>query len=159
MPNGERVPYEDDDVLGLDPEVEPAPDASHPARPTLPHGVLVAAGGALGTLGRDLLVRWHPASPNSFPWTLAALNVAGAALLGLLVARVLDPHASRVGLRLFMATGFLGGFTTYSSLVSAAVVSGHDGCLGIAIATLLGTAVAGVLAAWLGMRRRVHGAT
>jgi|ERR1039458_1758709 CrcB protein len=143
-----------DDDLGLDPEVEPAPDAAHHARATLPHALVVFVGGALGTLARDLLLRWHPATPNGFPWTLACLNVAGAAALGAVVARVLDPRPTRVELRLFFATGLLGGFTTYSSLVSAAIVTSHRGHVGVAVATLLGTAGVGVLAAWLGMRHR-----
>jgi CrcB protein len=80
---------------------------------------------------------------------LLALNVVGAALLGLLVARVLDPRPYAAVPRLLLATGVLGGFTTYSSLVSAAVVQGHDGHLAGAFLTLLGTSVVGVAAALL----------
>ena len=144
----------DEDVLGLDPEVEPAPDPTHRARATLPHAVLVGLGGALGTLGRDLLLRTAPSAPGSYPWTLACLNIAGAAVLGVLVARLLDPRPRAVGLRLFLATGVLGGFTTYSSLVTAALVASHANHVGVAAATLIGTAIAGVGAAWAGGRSR-----
>jgi fluoride ion exporter CrcB/FEX len=69
------------------------------------------------------------------------------------VARVLDPRPRATSVRLLLATGLLGGFTTYSSLVSAAIVAGHDGRLGNGFVTLLGTSVAGVLAATLTSRR------
>jgi fluoride exporter len=136
-----------------DPELEPAA-AAHHARPSLLHALAVLCGGALGTLARDLLLRAEPAARTSIPWMLVALNLVGAALLGLVVARVLDPRPSAVSLRLFVATGLLGGFTTYSSLVSAAVVSQHDGHAGVAVLTLLGTAIVGVGAAWLGGYRQ-----
>ena len=154
MPGEHDQPSWDDGLAGLDPEVEPAPDAAHRARPTALHAAIVAAGGALGTLARDGLLRAAPAAPGGFPWTLAVLNVAGAALLGVLVARVIDPRPRAVGLRLFLATGLLGGFTTYSSLVAASIVLGHQGHVATAVAALCGTAVVGVVAAYLASRRR-----
>jgi CrcB protein len=140
--------------IALDPELEPDPDPSHHARPTLPHAGLVAAGGILGTLGRDLLLRAMPSSPYSIPWTLMSLNVVGAAALGALAARVLDPRPSAVGRRLFFATGLLGGFTTYSSLVSVSVVAGHHNHLDVGLVSLLATSVVGVAAGWLAGRSR-----
>jgi CrcB protein len=154
VPDDRNDPPLDDDVYGLDPELEPAFDPSHHARPTLAHGLTVLAGGAIGTLARDLLLRAAPAAHLGFPWMLVSLNLVGAAALGLLVARVLDPHPHRVELRLFLATGILGGFTTYSSLVSASIVLGHNGHLATGFATMLGTSLAGVAAAWAGSRRR-----
>ena len=139
---------------GLDPEVEPARDATHLARPTWRHAGTVALGGALGTLARDGLLHLAPAPPSGFPWMLAALNVFGALMLGLLVARVLDPRPRRTGVRLFFATGLLGGFTTYSSLVTAAILLGHRGRVPLGAATLVGTAVVGVAAAYLASRLR-----
>jgi CrcB protein len=141
---------DDEDRLGPDPEVEPATDARSVPHPTAAHAAAVLAGGMLGTLGRDLLLRAAPARGLAVPWMLIGLNLVGAALLGVVVARVLDPRPERVELRLFVATGLLGGFTTYSSLVSAAIVRGHNDALGTAFLTLLGTAAVGVAAAWLG---------
>jgi CrcB protein len=147
-----------DELVGLDPEVEPAVDATHGARPTPAHAVLVFCGGALGVLGRDLLLRAAPAPRDAIPWMLVALNVAGAAALGILVARLLEPRPGATSLRLFLATGVLGGFTTYSSLVAAAVVAGHDGQLAHGFVTLLGTAAAGAVAALVAIRARPRGA-
>lgn len=76
----------------------------------------VAAGGAIGAAARFLVsshvVRWLG---SGFPWGTLAVNVLGAAIMGLLVgvfARVWplgDPW------RAFLTTGILGGFTTFSA--------------------------------------------
>jgi fluoride exporter len=133
----------------LDPEVEPAPDATHAARPTMWHAAIVFVAGGCGVLARDVLLHVAPASRDAVPWMLVAINVTGAALLGVVVARVIDPHPRATKLRLLLATGLLGGFTSYSSLVTAAVVAGHDGHLADGFVTLLGTSVVGVIASML----------
>jgi CrcB protein len=143
----------------LDPEEEPDPDPFHHARPTLPHAFSVAAGGVLGVLARDLLLRAVPPSPFAVPWMLVGINIVGAAALGILASRLFDPHPRAVGRRLFLATGFLGGFTTYSSLLSASVVDGHSNHLDVAFVTLLATSLVGVAVAWLAGRSRAARST
>ncbi|MGJ9421760.1 fluoride efflux transporter FluC [Aeromicrobium sp. CF3.5] len=83
-----------------------------PARPlSLPRaGLLVLAGGTLGTLGRHGVTVWW-SDPGTWPWPTFAVNVIGSFLLGLVVARV-RPDDPR---RLLLGTGVLGGFTTYSA--------------------------------------------
>ncbi len=77
---------------------------------------LVALGGALGSVGRYLVGQWflERLGPG-FPWGTLSINVVGAFLIGV----VLQSAASRIGLnpylRLFCATGILGGFTTFST--------------------------------------------
>ena len=48
---------------------------------------LVAAGGAFGTLGRYAVMRAFPAAPGAFPWGTLAVNLVGAAAIGVLAAR------------------------------------------------------------------------
>lgn len=79
--------------------------------------LLVGLGGALGAMSRygiALLVgRWWP---GGFPLATLLVNVVGSVLMGVLVgslARLLPPHQEE--LRLFLAVGVLGGFTTFSS--------------------------------------------
>ena len=78
--------------------------------------LLVALGGAVGTalrfgIGRAL----GPWTPPAFPWATFAVNVVGCFLMGI-VATV---FAQRAGLppewRALLATGFLGGLTTFSA--------------------------------------------
>jgi len=72
--------------------------------------VLVAAGGTLGVLARYGLTIWIQSI-----WTIAAINLVGSFLLGLLIhlGTTLDTDV-RSGL----AVGFIGGFTTLSTLTT-----------------------------------------
>ncbi len=114
---------------------------------------LVAAGGCAGTLVRATLERAWPASPGHLPVTTLALNVVGALALGLLLG-VLGEGRPR--LRLALGTGVLGGLTTHSTFILEShrlLTSGGDGghpILGAAY--LVGSMVAGLVAAGLGLR-------
>lgn len=72
--------------------------------------LLVAAGGTLGTAARMGIDLALPA-PGGFPLATLLVNIVGAFLIGVVMVRM--PQAT--GTRLFLATGVLGGFTTYSA--------------------------------------------
>lgn len=79
---------------------------------------LVALGGAVGTALRAVLATVLPAV-DGISWTILGINVAGAFCLGLLLeslARTGPDAGPRRAVRLFVGTGVLGGFTTYSTL-------------------------------------------
>lgn len=73
--------------------------------------LLVAAGGALGSMGRYgvslLAMAWLGAA---FPWGTLAVNVLGSVAIGVLAGQGISG-----GARLFWVTGVLGGFTTFSA--------------------------------------------
>ncbi|MBF4587904.1 MULTISPECIES: CrcB family protein [unclassified Curtobacterium] len=79
---------------------------------------LVALGGAIGTAIRALLAEAFPGH-DGISWLILAINVVGAFCLGLLLEALAmrgpDVEGRRT-LRLFVGTGVLGGFTTYSTL-------------------------------------------
>jgi CrcB protein len=90
--------------------------------------LVVFAGGAFGTLARYLVgIALPPLGPlptvtliiGGIPIATLLVNVVGAFLLGLLLGgiarRGVESRRGRV-LRLLIGTGFMGGFTTYSSL-------------------------------------------
>jgi len=79
--------------------------------------LLVGAGGALGAMARygfaSLVGRFWP---MSFPLATLLINIIGSVAMGLFVgalARLLP--ANQEALRLFVAVGIFGGFTTFSS--------------------------------------------
>jgi CrcB protein len=76
----------------------------------------ICLGGAMGTGVRYLLSGWlGRAAGPSFPWGTLAVNVIGSFLLGLLMQVAVSTNLLSPTLRLTLATGVLGGFTTYSS--------------------------------------------
>jgi fluoride exporter len=79
---------------------------------------LVFAGGALGG-GARLLVEWVAARVSSFhdvfPWGTLLVNVTGSFLIAMLGALLLERFVEERA-RMFWVLGFLGSFTTFSSL-------------------------------------------
>lgn len=83
--------------------------------PNLPPIVLVALGGALGSSFRHVLGglvqrTWGP----GFPVGTWLVNFLGSALI-VLIHQAAESHALSPSLRLLLATGVMGGFTTYST--------------------------------------------
>lgn len=82
---------------------------------TLGLAAAVGVGGALGAPARYLVDRWITArSASAMPWGTLAINLSGAALLGLLEGLLLHHHLSP-GTQAFAATGFCGAYTTFST--------------------------------------------
>ncbi|MFG1947014.1 CrcB family protein [Nonomuraea sp. NPDC048826] len=114
---------------------------------------VIAAGGAAGALTRFAVDGLLPASPGAFPWATFGVNVAGCALIGVLMVVVTEvavrPHRLA---RPFLGVGVLGGFTTFSTYAVQAHGLLTAGATATAAAYLAGTAVAAVAATWAGMR-------
>ncbi len=89
------------------------------ARSVLTHPfVLVAVGGAVGSLLRFVVGRWVDArlTAGGLPWGTFTVNVAGSFILGVLALWVLERlPAEYRGFYLLFGTGFCGGFTTFST--------------------------------------------
>ncbi|MDN5687246.1 MAG: CrcB family protein [Brachybacterium sp.] len=113
---------------------------------------LVALGGAAGTACRAGLNTAIP-DVGGVSSTILLINVLGAFLLGLLLdslARRGPDQGGRQRMRLLLGTGFLGGFTTYSTLAThTALLGGGSPAVGIAYG--LTTVLAGGLATWAGI--------
>jgi CrcB protein len=78
--------------------------------------ILVCLGGALGAGARHALHGWVTFSTGAhFPWGTLTVNVLGSLLIGVLLGSPWGGVGSPPGPRLFLASGLLGGFTTYSS--------------------------------------------
>lgn len=76
---------------------------------------LVAVGGGIGAVGRYFAGKaMFTLTGAAFPWGTLAVNVLGGLLMGILT-EVLALRGGNEALRLFMAVGVLGGFTTFSS--------------------------------------------
>lgn len=116
--------------------------------------VLVGLGGALGAIARWQLGRWvlQLAPMARFPWPTLAVNLAGCLLIGLVAGLVERHAASGAGARLFLMTGLLGGFTTFSAFGLETLVLLRRGDGWIAAAYVACSVLGGLFAVWLGMR-------
>jgi fluoride exporter len=104
--------------------------------------VAIFVGGAVGTLLRYLLEVHHPIGQGGFPWPTLTVNLSGSLVIGLIVP-LTAPVARRLPLfRALFVVGFLGGWTTYSTLAVEATLLAKDGhvltCLTYLVATLAG---------------------
>ncbi len=80
------------------------------------HLFVVALGGALGAGSRHLVnMAALKYLGSSFPWGTLTVNVVGCFLMGVLVEALALKFQASQELRLFLATGVLGGFTTFSA--------------------------------------------
>ena len=141
-----------------DPHRSAGPATHHPSpirhTATLRWLPLVLIGGAAGTAARASLENWLPPSASGVPWTTLTINLTGSFILGLLLETLSRAGADRGvlrGARLTVGTGFLGGFTTYSTFVveTADRLRGGNGL--VAVAYLVVSVVACLAAAALGI--------
>ena len=79
--------------------------------------LLAAAGGALGAGARHLVnISMLAALGPGVPWATFTVNIVGSLLMGVVVEALIPfGGASAVAWRTFLATGILGGFTTFSA--------------------------------------------
>lgn len=96
-------------------EVTAAPT---PAPPTYTSAdwVAVAAGGAVGTGARAVLLWVWPPVAGSLPWATLVVNLGGALALGVLLGAVARGRPPAWWRSPFFGTGVLGSFTTFSAL-------------------------------------------
>ena len=112
---------------------------------TLRRLLLVVAGGTLGTALRLGLALAIPDAAG-LPLSTLTANAVGALLIGVLAARL--PTSS--DLRVFLATGMLGGFTTYSAF-AVHVVSTYSGAPVVGLLLAAVSLFGGALAAAVGL--------
>lgn len=106
----------------------------------------VALGGAAGTVLREAIERAVQESPHAFPWATFAVNVGGSLIIGVVVVAALERAAPSRFVRPLLGTGFCGGLTTFSTFAVETDRLLRAGCAGIAVAYVLASLVAGLLA-------------
>ena len=112
----------------------------------------IAVAGALGALTRyGLEGAVGRRLPRSFPWGTFVANVTGALVLGFLLTLMTEQLTTAPWLRSALAIGFLGAYTTFSTLTYESYRLLEDGTVTLAAANILGSAAAGLLAVYLGV--------
>jgi CrcB protein len=113
--------------------------------------LVLSIGGALGVNARYWvgvgMGRW---TGPRFPWSTVAVNVSGSFAIG--VAAVLLAHRwPHPMARLFVVTGFLGGYTTFSAFAFESLTLWERGDRGLSAANSIGSVAAGLAAVALGV--------
>lgn len=116
--------------------------------------LLVGIGGFLGAIARYKLgaAVLQGTGIVRFPIGTFAVNVVGCFAIGLLAGVVARHQVLGADARLFLFTGVLGGFTTFSAFGLESVELLRRGDLGTASLYAGGSVVAGLAAVWLGLR-------
>ena len=112
---------------------------------------VVAAGGALGALGRFGVGLLLPPTAGAFPVGTFLINAVGGLLIGAVIVIGTEWTDVHPLLRPFLATGILGGFTTFSTYAVDADQLLAAGRVGTAGAYVAGTLITTVAATWAGM--------
>ncbi len=113
--------------------------------------IAVALGGALGAPARYGVAQAIHVASGTFPWATFVTNVSGSFVLGMFMALILERFPPTRYLRPFVATGFLGAYTTYSTFAvetDLLVKQGHA-AIGVVYATV--SLLTGFAAVWAGI--------
>ncbi len=114
--------------------------------------VLIAVGGFIGANARYLLTNWAAASfGNAFPWGTLLINLTGSCLLAIFIAfaarrTTLDPRA-----RLFLAVGFCGAYTTFSTYATDSITLLRAGNWMGGLGDILGTNAICIVGVFIGL--------
>ena len=118
----------------------------------MPKPVIIAVGAVLGALLRYWLGDWTAQRfGTAFPYGNLIINLTGSFILGLFMALVTDRFLVSPQWRLFIAIGFLGSYTTFSSYAyeSLNLIMTGQGTLGLL--NLFGSSFLGGLAVFAGI--------
>lgn len=118
----------------------------------LSRALLIAGGGAVGTLARYALVTLIQPRGMSIPLGTLLVNTLGCLLIGLLYGLFAQTWPLRADLRAALLIGVLGGFTTFSSVAWETFALGSSGLPGRAALYLALTNGLGLAAVWAGYR-------
>jgi CrcB protein len=111
----------------------------------------VGIAGALGAVARYLLGRFiAEQSGSQIPWGTLIINITGAFLIGLVFAFTAQKFISPA-LQSILATGFLGGYTTFSTMNWESLQLARGGSTVRCFLYLGGSFVLGLAAEMLGM--------
>ncbi|MEA2502529.1 MAG: fluoride exporter [Actinomycetota bacterium] len=111
----------------------------------------IALGGALGAPARYGVAQLVHVAKGSFPWATFWTNTTGSFALGLVLVLILERFPPTRYVRPFVATGFLGAYTTYSTFAVETDQLVRGGQAGIGVVYGLASLVAGFVAVWAGM--------
>ena len=114
--------------------------------------LFIAVGGAAGAVSRYVVDTWvSEQTMSSFPWGTFVVNISGTFVLGLLSAMAIDRSVLPADIRLPVLVGFVGAYTTFSTLMLETWRLVESGSNALAIANIVGSGMLGIVALVLGL--------
>jgi len=114
--------------------------------------VFIAVGGAAGAVSRYLLQGWvEELAGGRFPWGTFAVNISGSFFLGVVFALAMDRAIMAPEVRVPLMIGFIGSYTTFSTLMLESWRLVEEGDYLFMFGNLLGSVVIGMLAVIAGL--------
>ncbi len=119
--------------------------------------LLVGTGGFLGSVSRYYLsgLVLHASGAPRFPLATLTVNVTGCLAIGILSGLAEHAHLLSPSTRLFLFTGFLGGYTTFSAFAYESYFLGREHAWTSAAVNVAAQVVLGLVAVVLGHRLAV----
>ena len=115
--------------------------------------LLIGLGGALGAMSRSFIGSILPEVIfNAFPLRIIAVNILGCFLLGIITEILSLYYSPGSNIQLFLTTGFLGGFTTFSSFALEVGLLSEKNLNIIAIAYVASSIILGIAAFFIGIK-------
>jgi CrcB protein len=115
--------------------------------------LLVGVGGGAGSIARWLCQRWAlTLFPNSFPWGTFGVNITGCLLIGIFWGLSFKGFDANESWKLFLMTGFCGGFTTFSAFTLEGIGLIKEQRLFLFFSYAAGSVILGLLATYVGMK-------
>ncbi len=113
--------------------------------------LLIGTGSFIGGILRYIVsLPFMHKYPHGFPWGTLLVNIIGCFCIGLLYGYV-ERYPLPKEWRLFLATGVLGGFTTFSAFSNETVTLFNNGQYAYAITYVLSSVLCGIAATFLGV--------
>lgn len=114
--------------------------------------VLVGLGGFFGAIARYLVDGWVTERAGAtFPFGTLVVNLSGAFVLGLLFALTIERGLLPATVRPPVFVGFIGAYTTFSTLALESWRLIESGSYGLGIANLVGSILLGIVAVVAGL--------
>jgi CrcB protein len=114
--------------------------------------ILVFVGGGLGaTLRHVINVTCARCMGTAFPWGTFIINVTGSTVMGLVAGYLAFKGEASQPFRLFLMTGILGGYTTFSAFSLDTALLYERGEIGLALAYMLGSVVLSIAGLFCGL--------
>ena len=114
--------------------------------------LLVFVGGGLGATLRHLInVTCARCLGTGFPWGTFIINITGSTVMGLIAGYLAFKGEASQPWRLFLMTGILGGYTTFSAYSLDAALLYERGELGLAALYVIGSVVLSIAGLFAGL--------